>query len=94
VHRIGPVNQPDVAPAEPTCLVVYRDREDIVRFSEINQATHRLLESIQQKPGRLATDCLREIAAALGLSRVDDVFGFGIPLLAELHEKGVIALSD
>ena len=94
VHRIGPVNQPDVSPADPTCLVVYRDREDIVRFSEINQATHRLLESIQQNPGRLATDCLREIAAALGLPRVDEVFGFGIPLLAELHEKGVVEMSD
>ena len=94
VHDIGPVNQPDAAPAVATFLVVYRDREDIVRFSEINQATYLMLQGIQQNPGRLATDCLREIAAVLSLPRVDDVFAFGLPLLAELHGKGVIALSD
>ena len=94
VHGIGPVNQPDAAPAAATFLVVYRDREDIVRFTEINQATYLVLQGIQQNPGRLATDCLREIAAVLSLPRVDDVFAFGLPLLVELHGKGVIALSD
>ena len=93
VHGIGPVNQPDVAPAIATFLVVYRDREDVVRFTEINQATYFVLQGIQQNPGRLATDYLRDTATALGLPRVDDVLAFGVPLLAELHNKGVIALS-
>ena len=44
VHEIGPRFQPEQPPAAPTFLVVYRDRDDKVRFMGSNVATHRLIE--------------------------------------------------
>lgn len=47
VHRIGPTWQPDGHPEEPTFLIVYRNRQDEVRFMEANGVTHRLLALIE-----------------------------------------------
>ncbi|MGI1677540.1 MAG: putative DNA-binding domain-containing protein [Cellvibrionaceae bacterium] len=43
VHKIGPEYQPESSPAEPTFLVVYRNRNDEVKFMESNSATSHLL---------------------------------------------------
>ncbi len=47
VHRISPESVPDGAPELPTFLVVYRNREDSVRFLEINGLTFLLLEQLR-----------------------------------------------
>jgi hypothetical protein len=44
VHRISPDYQPEKPSAEPVCLVVYRNRQDEVKFVESNPVTVRLLE--------------------------------------------------
>jgi hypothetical protein len=48
VHKIGPDYLPDSPPEQPTCLVVYRDRKDEVKFLEANPVTIRLLEILQE----------------------------------------------
>jgi len=48
VHRIGPKYQPSEPPADATHLVVYRKRNDKVRFLESNQVTHRLLQALEK----------------------------------------------
>jgi len=50
VHRIGPDFQPQVPGAEPTHLVVYRNRQDQVEFLEINAVTQRLIELLKENP--------------------------------------------
>lgn len=44
VHRIGPDYQPGEPPEQPTFLVVYRNRQQQVRFLEANAVTTRLLQ--------------------------------------------------
>jgi len=64
VHRIGPGNQPREA-GESTFLVVYRDREDRVRFVELNAATARLLELLRDSPGTAFEEVLAQLAGEL-----------------------------
>lgn len=50
VHRLGPDYQPAQPPAEPTFLLVYRNRADEVRFMASNAATVHLLQCLQAQP--------------------------------------------
>ena len=47
VQEIGPKHQPETPPPEPTYLIVYRNRDEDVRFMESNPLTHRLLELLE-----------------------------------------------
>jgi hypothetical protein len=58
VHRLGPDHVPAGPPAAPTFLVVYRDSADHVQFLEIGPETARLLDALEQSPGRTARAAL------------------------------------
>jgi hypothetical protein len=47
VHRIGMNYLPQHAPPEPTCLLVYRQADGVVKFMESSPATFRLLQLLQ-----------------------------------------------
>jgi hypothetical protein len=86
VHRIAPRRR--IAPAE-THLLVFRDANDQVRFSEINVFTARLLALLE--PGTLGgRAALRQLAAE---SRHPDpalVMQAGGALLEDLRARGAI----
>jgi len=48
VHRLSPGYLPGAPPAEPTFLLVYRDRGDEVNFLEVGAGAFRLLNALQQ----------------------------------------------
>lgn len=91
VHRICRDYQPAETPAEPTCLAVYRDREDQVRFLELNPVTYRLLQILQEQGRCSSTDCLKQIAQELGQTDPSAVLSHGADLLRELARRGLIA---
>ncbi len=64
VHRIGPGFQPEHA-EEGCFLVVYRDRDDVVRFMEINAATARLLALFQARGAADIDAVIGQLAAEL-----------------------------
>ncbi len=90
VHRIGPDYLPEAPDAQPTHLVVYRDREDAVHFLEINPVTQRLLQLLKEKPEASGLDLLKQIAEELRHPEPDSVIRAGATLLDELHERNVI----
>ena len=90
VHRIGVDFQPQEPGPQPTCLVVYRDRGDTVRFLEINAVTYRLLELLQEDPQASGRDAVTRIAAELQHPQPETVMTHGRSLLAELRERNVI----
>jgi hypothetical protein len=94
VHRLGPEFQPAEPPATPTCLVAYRDREDEVRFLEVNPATHRLLELLDASGPQPAVDCLSHLAQELGHPDPAALLGFGAETLRSLAERGVIGAES
>lgn len=90
VHRIGPDFQPREAPPQPTYLLVYRDREDVVRFLELNDVTARLLELLVAPVGCSGAQLLAQIAAELRHPQPQAVLDAGAALLADLRRRGVV----
>ena len=90
VHTIGPENLPQDPPAEPTHLVVYRDRVDDVHFLEINAVTQRLLQLLKETPEYTGLEVLKAIAEELNHPDADSVIEAGKELLDELRQRNVI----
>jgi uncharacterized protein len=89
VHRIGPGHEPQAPPAEPTRLLVFRNRTDQVEFLEINAVTQRLIELLREVPDRTGEAALARIAAELVHPNSAQVLTHGAQLLQELHACGV-----
>ncbi len=92
VHQIGPRNQPREE-GEPTYLVVYRDRQDRVRFMELNAVTARLVEMTRDNSITTGAGLLDILAAEAGMES-RELLAFGSQLLAELLECGVLAAVE
>jgi len=91
VHLIGPSNQPESAPAEPTYLVVYRNREEQVKFLESNAATARLLEMLSDNPGQLSgRRILEKLAAEMNPESVTPVIDFGAKMLEQFLQADIL----
>ncbi len=90
VHRIAPDHQPESPPAEPTLLLVRRESDGEVRFSQLSPLAFRLLQRLEQAPqlsGRAQLEALAQEAAQA------DVAGFvkeGAALLEQMRGAGVI----
>ncbi|MCH1550841.1 MAG: putative DNA-binding domain-containing protein [Pseudomonadales bacterium] len=91
VHQLGPLNQPNVKPAAPTYLLVFRDREDHVRFKQSNVMTHKLLELLQVMDARSALDEIGGQLNTLGHSiGRRELHAQGLKTLQDLHAAGII----
>lgn len=88
VHQIGVGFQPEEPPGEPTQLVVYRRRDDRVRFLEANAVTFRLLELLADcATGADAIERLGEELPALDSQVVHDQ---GLATMEQLREAEII----
>ena len=88
VHQIGAGFQPQAAPGEPTLLVVYRRRDDRVRFLEANPVTFRLLELLAEcASGAEAIERLQGELPALDSQVVHDE---GLATMERLREAEII----
>lgn len=91
VHRLSAEHQPDAPPAQPTFLVVFRDRRDEVRFMEVNAVTARLLELAGADEDRAGgRELLVRIARELGHPDAGAVIAGGLQTLEMLREQGVV----
>lgn len=88
VHRISP----DFLPEEPeiTHLVVYRDRQEQVRFLEINAVTQRLLQLLDEAPQASGRQLLHKIAQELGHPDPEAVVSHGARVLEDLRACGIL----
>lgn len=87
VHRICP----DYRPRKPqaTHLVVYRDSDDKVQFSQINAVTGRLLSLLAAAPSR-GEAVIRQIAGELQHPAPEQLLTHGAALLDDLRRQGII----
>lgn len=90
VHRISPDFRPAEPPAAITHLLVHRDRNDRMRFNEINAVTARLLTLAQENENRTGRELLLSIANELAHGNGDAVMQGGAQLLQSLHQQGVV----
>ncbi|HEY6131059.1 MAG TPA: putative DNA-binding domain-containing protein [Halioglobus sp.] len=91
VHRIGPGYRPSTA-GEPCYLVVYRNREDRVRYLELNATTARLLEKVRDNISDTAGTLLADLADELGMAE-ESILAFGGEQLRQLIALSVVLVS-
>jgi uncharacterized protein len=92
VHKISPSHQP--AASEPTQLVVYRNREDKVRFMAANAITLRLLHLLQTNTQENLGGQLHLIAAELQHNHPEALFDEAQGLINELFKLDIISHFD
>ena len=90
VHRIGKSFQPAEAPADPTHLLVYRNRQDEVRFMTLNDVTRLLIDVLGDDSADSGRASLLRVAAAIGHSRPERVVEAGSAVLQDLLERDVL----
>lgn len=89
-HKISKDFQPQEPGAEPTYLVVYRDRQDQIHFLEINAVTYRLMSLIKELPQATGREILLQIAGELSHPEPEQVVNHGASLLHDLRERNII----
>ena len=88
VHQIGPGRIPDVAPTEPTHLIVHRRRDDSVGFMEVNAVTIALVKLLES--GERPRAALAEIAGELPQVSSKVVYEQGIATLSRLRDAEIV----
>ncbi len=89
VHRIGPDFRPSEPGVRPTCLIVYRDRADRVRFLEVSPLVQGLARLFSQQRVR-AADAIAALADASGYPDPEKLLEAGRTAVAQLHERSIL----
>lgn len=90
VHRIGPDFQPGAPPPQPTLLLLRREPDGSVRFSELSPLAWRLLERIGESPLLRARDHLLALADEAQAADRDGFLAQGEALLRQMRGSGVV----
>ena len=90
VHRISPDFQPGSAPEQATHLLVYRNRDDDVKFMQLNDVTRLLLEFMQASPQASGRELLQQVATAIGHPEPQIVISGGAELLQGLAARDIL----
>ena len=90
VHRIRNDFRPVEAPPQSTHLLVYRNRDDDVKFMQLNAVTQRLLERLDRDDDASGREVLVEIASEIGHPDAQRLVAAGADLLADLEQRGVV----
>ncbi len=87
VQRIGADFQPSEPEAEPTCLLVWRDGQDKVRFMQISPFAYQLAARLQA--GEAADAALLALAQQHGLTADTQYFNNAQSLLDDWQRQGI-----
>ena len=90
VHAMGPDYLPEKPPENPTYIVVYRNRNDEVKFLEINSVTARLIALLQEDETISGEQALNRIAQEMHHPNPDVVMSGGLAALQELQSYGIV----
>ncbi len=90
VHQLGPDYQPGEPPAEPTHIIVFRDRTDKVRFVTVNPVAARLISLLEQDPDLTGRAALESIAQEMQHPKPETVIQGGLQIMEQLKSQGII----
>lgn len=90
VHRLGPDDQPDAAPPQPTLLLVHREASGKVAFHVLNPLTYRLLQRLDDAPALSGRAQLEALATEAQRSDVDAFVAEGVGMLLHWHDKRIV----
>mgnify|MGYP001548679303 FL=1 len=90
VHEIGPDYRPAEAPEEATHLLVYRDRNDRVKFMQLNGVSRLLLGYLQERSPGNGRELLERVAREINHPDPGKVVSAGADLLEDLRKRGIL----
>ncbi len=90
VHRIGPDFRPSEAPAEPTLLLLVRDRDDELHFHEIDPLSAMLIERLQANTEATGLECLDALLRERGEAGSVPLRDAGCATIGLLHSRQAI----
>lgn len=90
VQQIRPDFQPAEPPGQPTHLLVYRTRDDQVKFMQLNGVTARMIELMKEDQGLTGLDILKAVATELEHPQPETVIESGTGVLRDLAMRDVI----
>lgn len=90
VQHICPDMQPTEPGPTPTYVVVYRTRQDEVKFMEINAVSARLMQLIEENPQASGRTLLLQIAEELQHPEPAVIVEAGRGMLAGLRERDIV----
>lgn len=90
VHQISADFQPEKPSEQAVCIIVYRDADDEVQFTEINPVTAKLLQQLEQNSAATGAEVLNDIANELGAADANPILQSGLEILEGLKQKGII----
>ncbi len=94
VQRISPEFLPLTPPEQATYLIVYRDREDNVHFTQTTPLTFRLLQILEQDQAISGEACLDRLAVEARHLNPDVLREQGLKSLQDMAAKGIIIPAD
>jgi hypothetical protein len=90
VHRLGPEFQPATPPDAPSLLLLRREADGDVRFSELSPLAFRLLGRLGDEPQLSGHDQLQALAREAGVPTDDAFIAQGRRLLEQMRDSGVL----
>ena len=87
---MAPDNLPEQAPEQASYLVVYRNRNDDVKFMEINPVTARLIHFLDNDETMSGQQALEQISQEMNHPNPEVVMNGGLSALQELQSCGII----
>ena len=90
VHKMAADYLPKQTPEQPSYLVVYRNRNDEVKFMEINPVTARLFDLLDNDRCMTGRQALEQIVLEMNHPNPEVVINGGLSTLQELQSNGVI----
>jgi hypothetical protein len=90
VHRLSQEFQPHVPPETPTLLLLRREADGQVRFSELSPLAYRLLERLGEAARLSGRAQLQALAAEAAIEADPAFISQGLQLLAQMRASGVL----
>ena len=90
VHRISPDFRPAEAPAEPTLLLLIRDRRDEVGFLEINALTAALIERLRANTEASGADVVAALLAEVAPANAAALQSAGEAIVRNLQARDAL----
>jgi len=89
VHRIGPRFKSQAADGTLHCYLLYRDHDDVVRFTVLNAVSSRLLEMLREE-ALTGEEALGRIARELNHESPQALVEPGRTMLEQLRDAGAV----
>jgi hypothetical protein len=90
VHKINRKNQPTEPPPEATHLLVYRNRDDQIKFMQLNEVTQLLLKIVREEQELNGEQMLQKMAELLRHPSPEKLIESGHQLLLDLRNKDIV----